>query len=296
MIFFNNFQEKIRNILKKIGKGNASESNMVSLCELLDDHQNLIPEAIGALNDILTKGNIKAFNSAISAYNRMAQNHIGVTHYQVDVIVSCIRDRRNDLHENSMLNILEILSKIAPKYPERMKIAVPELLIALESTNTKSRESSYFILSILAATHHEFFKDRSKEIIRILNGLNVDERIYAIRLTKQLAEKDRAIAADTYDLLEDLRLNHPDSNLRSEAGFAMDKLKEATRQKPSKSDAPPVMKIQNPGQGHNIKRRKGRAKNSENLFSGLSELMAPDKEDIIDILDGMNLKHLIVNK
>ncbi|MDL5501939.1 MAG: hypothetical protein QSU88_01870, partial [Candidatus Methanoperedens sp.] len=103
-----------------------------------------------------------------------------------------------------MLNILEILSKIAPKHPDRMKIAVPELLIALESTDVKSRELSYFILSILAATHHEFFKDRSKELIRILNGLNVDERIYAIRLTKQLAQKDQAIVADTYDLLEDL--------------------------------------------------------------------------------------------
>ena len=291
MIFFNNFQEKIRNILKKIKNGNASESNITFLCELLDDHQNLLPEAIGTFEDILTKGDVKAFNSAISAYNRMAQNHIGITHYQVDVIVSCMRDRRNDLYENSMSNILEILSKIAPKYPERMKIAVPELLIALENTNTKSRESSYFILSILAATHHEFFKDRSKEIIRILNGLNVDERIYAIRLTKQLAEKDQSIVADTYDLLEDLRLNHPDSNLRSEAGFAMDKLKEAAKQKPSQAGTSSIKKKQNPR--HLIKKR---AEMSDNLFSELSELMAPDKKEIKAILIGMNLKHLIVCK
>ena len=236
MIFFNNFQEKIRNILKKIKNGNASESNIASLCELLDDHQNIIPEAIGTFEGILTKGNIKAFNSAISAYNRMAQNHVGVAHYQVDVIVSCMKDRRNELLENGMLNILEILLIITQKYPERMKNAVPELLIALESTNAKSREISYFILSILAATHHEFFKDRSKEIIRVLNGLNVDERIYAIRLTKQLAQKELAMVAETYDLLEDLRLNHPDSNLRSEAGFAMDKLKEAVKQKLSQSE------------------------------------------------------------
>ncbi len=289
MIFFNNFQEKIRNILKKIEHGNASESNLTSLCELLDNHQNIIPEAIGALNDILAKGKIKALNSAISAYNRMAQNHIGITHYQVDVIVSCMRDRRNDLHENSMLNILEILSKIAPKYPERMKIAVPELIIALESTNTQSRDISYFMLSILAATHHEFFKDRSKEIIRVLNGLNLDERIYAIKLTRQLAEKEPAIVADTYDLLEDLRLNHPDSNLRSEAGFAMDKLKEAVQQKTS--HATPVQKIQKPD--HLIKER---AEISDDLFSGLSELMAPDKKEIRALLKGMNLKHLIVGK
>ena len=35
---------------------------------------------------------------------------------------------------------------------------------------------------------------------------------------------------------------------------------------------------------------------SDNLFSELSELMAPDKKEIKAILIGMNLKHLIVCK
>ncbi|MDO8727216.1 MAG: hypothetical protein Q7J35_14195 [Candidatus Methanoperedens sp.] len=290
MVFFNNFQKRFRNILKRIENGNASESNIASFCELLDVHKKIIPEAIGALNDILIKGNIKAFNSAISAYNRIAQNHIGEEHYLVDVIVSCMRDRRNDMRENSMLKILEILSITTQKYPERMKIAVPELLIALESNTPKSRELSFFILSILSATHHEFFKGLSKEIIRVLNGLNVDERIYAIRLTKKLAEKEQANIAETYDLIEDLCLNHPDSKLRSEAGFAMDKLKAMVKSEP-------VMKIQTPGPSYLIK---GRTELSEDLFSGLPELivplMVPDKEDMIAILQGMNLEHLIVNK
>ena len=290
MVIFNDFQKRFQNVLKKIENGNASESNIASFCELLDVHKKIIPEAIGALNDILIKGNIKAFNLAISAYNRIAQNHIGEEHYIVDVIVSCMRDRRNDMRENSMLKILEILSITTQKYPERMKIAVPELLIALESTTAKSRELSFFILSILSATHHEFFIGRSKEIIRVLNGLNVDERIYAIRLTKKLAEKEHANIAQTYDLIEDLCLNHPDSKLRSEAGFAMDILKEMAKSEP-------IMKIQNPGPSYLIK---GRPEISEDLFSGLPELivplMVPDKEDMIAILQGMNLEHLIVNK
>ena len=163
----------------------------------------------------------------------MAEKYIGFEHYSVDVIVNCMQERKNDLRENGLLKILEILSKITQKSPERMKIAVPELFICLENTNPKSREIAHFILSIIAAAHHEFFKGRSKEIIRVLNGLYVDERIYACRLLKQLAENDQTIVNDTHDLLEDLRLNHPDCNLRSEAGFAMDKLKEAIKKKSS---------------------------------------------------------------
>ena len=286
MFFYNNFQKKARNIIKKIENGSAGESNMSSLCELLENHPDMIQESIGALNAILIKGDIKGYNSAISALNKMAENFIGFEHYSVDVIVNCMRERKNDLRENGLLKILEILSKITQKYPERMRIAVPELLICLENTNSKSREMAYFMLSILAAAHHEFFKDRSKEIIRALNGLYVDERIYACRLLKQLAQNDQTIVDDTQDLLEDLRLNHPDCNLRSEAGFAMDKLEEAIRK--NSSDQP--VKLIKPS--ILVKDRKGISDD----FSELSELIEPNKKDIIELLEGMNLRHLIINR
>jgi hypothetical protein len=285
MFFYNNFQKKVRNIIKKIEKGNAGESNMSFLCELLEDHPDMMHESIGALNNILINGDIKAYNCAISALNKMAEKYIGFEHFSVDVIVNCMQTRKNDLHENGLLKILEILSKITQKSPERMKIAVPELFICLENTNPKSREIAHFILSIIAAAHHEFFKGRSKEIIRVLNGLYVDERIYACRLLKQLAQNDQTIADDTHDLLEDLRLNHPDCNLRSEAGFAMDKLNEAIGKKSSR--APQLIKP-----GIPAKDRKGI---SDDL-SGLSELIAPNKKDMIDLLEGMNLRHLIINR
>ena len=313
----NNYQKKIRIILKKIERGNANEPNIVSFCkivshcELLDDNQNIISEVIWALNDILIKGNIKAFNSAISAYYRMAQYHICEEHYPIDVLVNCMRNRRNDMHEKSLSKILEILSITTQKYPERMKIAVPELFIALESFSAKNRELSFIILSALSDTHHEFFKGRSKEIIRVLNGLNVDERIYAIRLTKKLAEKEHDNVAETYDLIHDLCLNHPDSKLRSEAGFAMDKLNEAfksehspskgavysDKKKPYKIEIPQSMKMQNKEPSY---LGKGRTEISDDLFSGSPELMVPlmvpDKEDMIALLQGMNLEHLIVEK
>jgi len=288
MIFYNNFQRKVRNIIKKIENGRAGESNISSLCELLEDHPDMIQESIGALNIILIKGDIKAYNLAISALNKMAEKYIGFEYYSVDVIVNCMQERKNDLHENGLLKILEILSKITQKYPQRMRIAVPELFICLENTNPKSREIAHFMLSIIAAANHEYFKGRSKEFIRVLNGLYVDERIYACRLLKQLVENDNTIVDDTHDLLEDLRLNHPDCNLRSEAGFAMDKLKEAIKEKSSRLDRPPQLtkpRIL-------VKDRKGI---SDDL-SGLSELIAPNKKDIIDLLEGMNLKHLIINR
>lgn len=292
MIFFNNFQEKVKNILKKIENGNANESNITALCELFEDHSDLIPEAMGTLNNILQKGNMKAYNLAILALNKMAEKFTGLEHYSVDIIINSMHERKNDLRENGIMNILGALSKVTQKYPERMKIAVPELLMCLENSNTQVRELSFFMLSIIAATHHEFFGDRSKELIRALNGLNTDERMYALRLTKKLVVFETKIAADTYDLIEDMRLNHPDSNLRSEAGFTMDILKEAVNTNPLKVNTDSVKKTGK----QELSIARGKADLSDNLFSGLSELMAPDKEELADILEGMNLKHLIVGK
>ncbi|MCX9082987.1 MAG: hypothetical protein OIN83_12415 [Candidatus Methanoperedens sp.] len=288
MIFYNNFQRKVRNIIKKIENGSAGESNISSLCELLEDHTDMMQESLGALNIILVKGNVKAYNCAISALNNIAEKYIGFEHYSVDVIVNCMQERKNDLREDSLLKLLEILSKLTQKSPERMKIAVPEMFICLENTNPKSRETAHFILSIIAATHHEFFEGHSRDIKRVLNGLYVDERIYACRLLKQLAQNDQTIVNDMHDLLEDLMLNHPDCNLRLEAGFAMDRLKEGIRNKSSEVDRPP--KLIKPGtlvEDKNV---------IPEDFSGLSELIAPNKKDMIDILEGMNLKHLIINR
>jgi len=266
MIFSNNSQKKIQNIIKKIENENSSESNIVSLCELLENHRNMIPDSIRALNKIIIKGNLKASYSAIHALNKLSENYTGLEYYSIYVLISCVMERKNDLDENSMLKILEILSKITQKYPERMKIAVPELLICLENSNAFNRTLSYFMLSILAVSHPEFFKGHSKRIIRILNGLYVDERIYACRLIKQLAQKDQTTVTDTYDILEDLWLNNLDCNVRSEAGFALDMLKEVSGMIPS-----------------------------ESYFSGLKELRSPNKNDLIDIIEGMNLRHMIIN-
>lgn len=291
-MIFSNFQTKVRNIIKKIEHGNASDSNIVYLCELLENHQNMIPESIGALNKIMFQGNIKASQLAIRALNKISENYIGLEYYSIYVIISYMIERKNNLHDYGMLEILEILLKITQKYPERMRIAVPELLICLENTNEKNRTTSYFMLSILAAAHHEFFKGHTKEIIRVLNGLYVDERIYACRLIKQLAQKDLTMVTDTYDQLEDFWLNSLDCNLRSEAGFAMDELKKVAGKNSSHADRP-VKIMQKPESRILVI---DTLEICEDYFSGLRELGSANKKDLIDILEGMNLNHMIINR
>jgi hypothetical protein len=314
MRLYNNFQKG--NLLKKIENGRVSETDIASLLKLLDNDPKMIPEVVGTINSILQKGDIKAYNSAILALNKMAENYIGLSDYSVEVIVSCMQKRKNDLFEDGMSKILEILLKIALNYPGHMKIAVPELMKCLENTNATSRETAHYTLSLLAATNHEYFRDQQKEINRVLNGLNVDERIYACRLIMKLAEKERTIVEDTYDLLEDLRLNHPDSKLRSEAGFAIEKLerpvkgnlkepvkeklkkpvngklRKSVEDKHSKVDIWSINTIPEPELSYNIKDRTGSSDN----FAVLAELMTPNKEDLVHMLEGMSLEHLIVNR
>ncbi len=288
-----NQQKKVQSILKNIEDGKASEANIASLTELLYIEPRIAPEVIETLNNILQKGDVKAFSSAILALNKIVENNLGLEDYSIDVIVDCMQKRKEDLREDSMTWILEILLRITQRYPERMGVAVPELIMCLKNTSIKVRVKAYFLLALLAITHHEFYRGRSKDLIQVLNGLNLDERIKACRLIKKIAEKDRTIVADTYEVLEDLRLNHPDSNLRSEAAFATDVLRETAGQKPSEIKVGSVKPVQKPGFGSLIT---DDAEISDKSFSEFADLVTPDEEDLKNALEAMGLKHLVVKE
>lgn len=287
-----NPEKKVQSILKNIEAGRANEANIISLVELLDMHPSIVPRVIGTLNGILEKNDIKAQYSAIFAINKLAEDYIGLADYSVDAIVGFMQKRKEDLRENDMLKILEILFKITQKYPERMGAAVPELLMSLENTSKIVREMAYFMLALLAITHYEFFRVHSKKMIRSLYGLNLDERAYTCRLIRKIAEKDWTIVADIYDVLEDLSLNHPDSNLRSEAAYAIDKLKETVRHRHSETKAQPVKAMQKSGLVPLIK---DELRISDGFFSELADLIAPNEEDLKNVLAEMGLRHMIVN-
>lgn len=282
-------QKKVLSILKNIEDGKANEANTDHLTELLDIQPSIVPEVMQTLNVILQKGNAKAFSSAIQAIDKITENNPGLEDYSLKVIVNCMQKRKEDLHEENILNILEILIKITQNYSERMGATVPELLVCLKNSSIKVREKAYFLLALLAITHHEFFTGRSKDIIRVLNGLNLDERIKACRLIRKIAVKDRAIMVDTYDVLEDLRLNHPDSNLRSEAAFAMDKLQEPAGKNPSGPDSVKPVPVADP-------LITDEAEVPDESTSEFTDLIAPNEEDLKEALEAMGLKYLVTKK
>ena len=282
-------QKKVLSILKSIEDGKANESNIDHLTELLDIQPSISPEVMQTLNVILQKGNAKAFSSAIQAIDKITENNPGLEDYSLKVIIDCMQKRKDDLREENILKILEILIKITQNYSERMGGTVPELLVCLKNTSIKVREKAYFLLALLAITHHEFFTGRSKDMIRVLNGLNLDERIKACRLIRKIATKDRTIMVDTYDVLEDLRLNHPDSNLRAEAAFAIDKLKEPAGKMPSGMTCGKPVPVADP-------LITDEAEVPDESVSEFTDLIAPNEEDLKEALEAMGLKYLVTKK
>lgn len=293
MLWLSNPQKRIQSILIKIGSGRASEANLASLAQLLNKEPSALPEVIGVLTGILKGENTKAYSSAVTALNMVAEKDLELAAGSVDAVMNCIRRGEKELREDWILGSLDILIKISQKYPERMGIAVSDLLMCLESISPAVREKSYFLLALMAIMKPGVFSGHSKELVRVLNGLNTDERIYACRLIKKIAERDPKIVEDAYDILEDLRLNHLDSNLRSEAAYAVEKLKAKENiigQKPPGNAIKPAKPLKKTKAGHLKKEVSGA---SDVSFSELANLIVPNEKDIKDVLKGLGFSHLI---
>ena len=222
VLLLNNPKKKAQNIIKKIEKGTASEADIIDLSEIINKEPSLASEITGSLISILQKFDTISFKSAILALNVVADKDIGIISDSVDVIGSCLK---KDLQTGEILKTLEIMLKIYRKYPEKIEIAVPGLLVCLRNMNVTVRENAYFLLGPIALLHPEFFKDRTKELNLALNGLNLDERIYACKIINNIANKDPKIVEGAYDILSYLEKNHPSRELRVEAASVIDKLK-----------------------------------------------------------------------
>jgi hypothetical protein len=98
---------------------------------------------------------------------------------------------------------------------------------------------------------------------------------------------------DTYAVLEDLRLNHPDSKLRSEAGYAVETLKvkeKVVEQKPRGI----AVEIAKPEIDKAI--IKDEFEVSDKSLSEFVNLITPNETDLKDVLEGLGLEHLIKKK
>lgn len=222
MSLLNNPQKKAQNIINKIEQGKATESDITSFGELLNKEPSMLPEIAVQLVSILQKYDTKSLKYSIMALDIVADKDIGTVSGSVDVFTGSLQ---KNLNPAELQKVLEIILKIYQTHPGKMNnTAVPRLLACLRNMNATVREKAYFLLAFIAIPHPEFFKGRSNELKLALNGLNVDERIYACKIIKKIADKDPKIVEDTYDLLAYLEKNHPSRELRVEAGYAMAKL------------------------------------------------------------------------
>ena len=92
---------------------------------------------------------------------------------------------------------------------------------------------------------------------------------------------------DTYCVVEDLRLNHPDSRLRSEAGYAIEKLK--PKEQPRKPDVVTAVVTK---QVKDNASEMDQIANEKPLYES-TNLVIPDDADLKTMLETMGLKHLI---
>lgn len=223
MLWFDTPQKKAQNILKTIGKGKASESQVHELLQLLEKQPQMVPDVAAYLIAVLKDNNTKAYRIAISALNKVTENDIKLVEGTAEVILGSMQRAGKDLDVEGLLDALEILFRIAKYDPETMKNSFVELFICLGNMNARVRESAYHLLSMIAISKPELYRGHAQELIRSLNGLNLDERIYVCKIISALADQDPTIVEDTYEKLKDIALAHMNSDLRSEAAFAMKK-------------------------------------------------------------------------
>ncbi|MDP3103710.1 MAG: hypothetical protein Q8M95_03790 [Candidatus Methanoperedens sp.] len=305
MLFSRDPQKELQSLFKKIESGRASDANIVSLVQLLDKQPSLKPEAIRMLISLTHKGDMKVCSSIISSLNRLAENDLRLAADSIDAITSCMQRAKEGFHEELLLNALEILSGIYQEYPECMGIAVPELLGCMENISPKVRNRAYLVLDALTFTRSEFFLGRSKELIRVLNSLNVDARILACSLIRNVSAINPMFVKDTYNVLEELRLNHPDPRLRSEASSAMGMLKPDEKPAEKVSIESTEVKYEDAtGTSEFIDVNKSVEKigaviedeqpevNENLLYEGVN-LIAPNEKDLKAVLESMGLEHLI---
>lgn len=271
-----NPQKKIESILKEVEKGKTLESETDTLMQILNENPSIIPDVIKSLSIVMGKVDQKPYISACMVLNSIADQYLDKVSELFEMTIELLKYREKEINEKEWIPTLELFTKIHQGYPEKMRVVIPGLFTALGNPNASIREAAYYLLAHIATTDHDLFKDRTKEMIRALGGLNIDERIYACKIIRILAEKNPLIVSGMFDYLEDLFLNHPDNDLRSEAGFAADKLRPVCA--PKKPDASISSEVS----------KETTMKKDAMIFSGITSMLsAKDKIDLDDALDAI---------
>ncbi|MDW7777295.1 MAG: hypothetical protein SCH39_13295 [Methanosarcinales archaeon] len=215
---FSSPKKTVDNNLTRIEKGQGSKKIVVSLKKALKEDPELIEDTALALIRIIQTDKKETFGYCLEILLNIAETETELLVNSIDAFIKIIQiPDDNALDINSILIALDILSIIVSVSPDLMQPAVPELLKKMRSSNSQIRSASYYILDTISKSNPEFFSNYTLDLIRSLNGLNVDERIYAIKLIGEIAQYSPKVIDDSYNVLKDLSSKHPSLEIRQQA-------------------------------------------------------------------------------
>ncbi len=215
---FGSPKKTVDNNIKKIEKGHGNKKIVESLKKALKEDPGLIEDTTLALIGIIQTDKKETIGYCLELLLNIAEKETDLLVNSTDAFIKIIQIPDDDaLDNNSILIALDILSIIVSVSPELMQSAMPALLKKMRSSNSQIRSASYYILEVISKSNPEFFSNHTLDLIRSLNGLNIDERVFATKLIGEIAKYSPKVIDDSYDVLNDLASKHPSSEVRQEA-------------------------------------------------------------------------------
>lgn len=268
-MIFGSPEKKVIKIIEKIENGQGSHKLVISLNEILNEHPNLNEETSYRLIDIIRTHNTETFG------------------YALDVLFK-IAERETDLLTNSADVIIESI-----QYPKLMQTAIPVLLEKFNNQNSSLRLASYYLLDMVATKHPEFFSNYTPDIVKCLQGSNIDGLIYTIKLIGEIARMCPDIINESFSMLNGLSLKHPDEMVRQEAYDAIGKFK--VKEKEVKIDKPIEEFTDSKKDIFSVGEIQSEIEDFRKITCELSEINETDlKYSAIDLLASIGMDHLVV--
>ncbi|HIH43571.1 MAG TPA: hypothetical protein HA257_00380 [Candidatus Methanoperedenaceae archaeon] len=292
MLWFNTPKKERNGVLKKIESGTADDAGIRSLLNSIERQPERLPELVESLVGVLksqqTKDCRQALCVLVNIANKNPESVLGSTEVVIELV------RKKEMGYEGLIYALEFLSLVYTREPEKIKTTLVELFSCLRNMNEGVRKRAYNLLSVIAVNSPEVFKGHSIELKRSILGLNTDERVYACRLARILADTDQSVVEDLYEILKDVEMTQHNNELRAEASAVLRKLKVKEE---------PVMPLP---QEPDFDLDKGLIDTQDMVSTPDVTSIAGElpsiltgmnlEKDAVDLLGSMGLGHMIVNR
>lgn len=222
-------RKKAQKIIVRLKKGQGSPDAVNSLLRSMSGDKDLTWEIVqdikAALTDIPPENSLYLLQ-AVRIITEAAPN---LTIDAVPSILRCLDETGDKQQERDIsLEAIITLFYLSKENPEVIKPAIPTLLEYMDNHFDKIRVSSFCTLKSISESIPEAYTDYTAELLRALQGLNNDTRIYTAEIIGDIADTNPEVVEEAYKSLDRL-LKHPNSQIRSEAGRVIKKLIMAER-------------------------------------------------------------------